>query len=80
MSFLIEIFYNLAVVLAKYGMYNLFLNPFEVTLYEGIFGTIVNIISISITTNIERVDPPLLIRLMKYCTYKGKDYIDTLIY
>ena len=76
LSFLIEIFYNLAVVLAKYGMDNLFLNPFEVTLYEGIFGTIVNIISISITTNIERVDPPLLIRLMKYCTYKGKDYID----
>jgi hypothetical protein len=76
LSFLIEICYNLAVVLAKYGMENLFMTPFEITLYEGIFAIFVNIISISISTNVERVNPPLLIKLMKYCTYKGKDYVD----
>ena len=76
LSFLIEICYNLAVVLAKYGMDNLFMTPFEITFYEGLFAILVNILSITISTNVERVDPPLIIKLMKHCTYNGKEYVD----
>ena len=73
LSFLIEICYNLAVVLAKYLMDNLFMTPFEITFYEGLFAILVNILSITISTNVERVDPPLIIKLMKHCTYNGKE-------
>ena len=58
LSFLIEICYNLAVVLAKYGMDVLFMTPFEITFYEGAFALVLNIIFISISTNVEMVDPP----------------------
>ena len=76
LSFFIEISYNLAVVLAKYAMDNLFLTPYEISFYEGIFAFIVNTIFLSISTNIELVDPPLPIKLMKSCEYKGKTYLD----
>ena len=76
LSFLIEICYNLAVVLAKYAMDNLFLTPYEISFYEGIFAFIVNTIFLAISTNSELVDPPLLIKLMKSCQYKGKTYLD----
>jgi hypothetical protein len=76
LSFFIEISYNLAVVLAKYGMDTLFLTPFEMTFYEGIFAVILNIIFLSIATNVESVDPPLVIKIAKSCTYEGKNYVD----
>ena len=76
LSFFIGACYNLAIVLAKYGMDSLFMNPFEITCYEGIFALIVNIISISISTNVEIIDPSLPIKLAKSCTYKGKTYVD----
>ena len=76
LSFFIGACYNLAIVLAKYGMDSLFMNPFEITCYEGVFALIVNIISISISTNVEIIDPSLPIKLAKSCTYKGKTYVD----
>ena len=76
LSFFIEISYNLAVVLAKYGMDTLFLTPFEMTFYEEIFAVILNIIFLSIATNVESVDPPLVIKIAKSCTYEGKNYVD----
>ena len=76
LSFLIEICYNLAVVLAKYAMDNIFLTPYEISFYEGIFAFVVNTLFLSISTNVELVDPPLLIKLMKSCQYNGKTYLD----
>ena len=76
LSFLIEICYNLAVVLAKYGMDTLFMTPFELSFYEGIFAVILNIIFLSISTNVSKDNAPLLIELTKSCEYHGKTYID----
>ena len=77
LSFLIEICYNLAVVLAKYGMDLLFMTPFEITFYEGTFSLVVNIILISISTNVEMVDPPKLIEVAAHeDNYNRKVYLD----
>ena len=76
LSFIIEITYNLAIVLAKYGMDTLFMTPFEITFYEGVFEVVLNIIFLAIATNKELVNPPLLIELAKSCEYKGKTYLD----
>ena len=76
LSFLIEICYNLAIVVAKYGMDTLFMTPFEITCYEGIFEVVLNVIFLAIATNKELVNPPLLIELAKSCEYKGKTYLD----
>ena len=71
-----EMCFNLAIVLAKYGMDNLFITPYQITYFEGLFCFVINVISISLSTNIELVNPPLIVRLMKSCTYKGKTYVD----
>ena len=76
LSFLIEIFYNLAVVLAKYGMDVLFMTPFEITFYEGTFAFILNIVFLLIATNTSMVDPPKLIDLAAHEKYEGKEYLD----
>ena len=76
LSFMIGIFYNLGLVIAKYGMDSLFMTPYEITYYEGIFGIVVNIIFLSISTNIELINPPLIIELAKSCKYKDKTYLD----
>ena len=76
LSFIIEIFYNLGLVIAKYGMDSLFMTPYEITYYEGIFGIIINIIFLSIATKYELINPPLIIELAKSCKYKGKTYLD----
>ena len=76
LSFMIGIFYNLGLVIAKYGMDSLFMTPYEITYYEGIFGIIINIIFLSIATKYELVNPPLIIELAKSCKYKDKTYLD----
>ena len=52
LNILIEIIYSLCIVLAKYGMDDLFCSPYEITFYEGIFSLILNIIFLIISTNI----------------------------
>jgi hypothetical protein len=61
LSFFIECCFNMSIVLAKYGMNTLFLSPFEITFYEGLFALIINIISLCISTSVDYVDPPLFI-------------------
>ena len=46
LSFFIECCFNMSIVLAKYGMNTLFLSPFEITFYEGLFALIINTIFI----------------------------------
>ena len=76
LSFLIEIFYNLDIVLSKYLMDSLFMTPFEITYIEGIFAFVLNFIFLSISTNNELNNPPLLIDLAYHCKYKDKTYLD----
>ena len=76
LSFFIECCFNMSIVLAKYGMNTLFLSPFEITFYEGLFALIINIITLCISTSVDYVDPPLFIKLAKSCKYKGKIYLD----
>ena len=76
LSFLIEIFYNLDIVLSKYLMDSLFMTPFEITYIEGIFAFVLNFIFLSISTNNELNNPPLLIDLAQHCKYKDKTYLD----
>ena len=57
-------------------MDNLFITPYQITYFEGLFCFIVNILSISISTNVETVDAPLVIRLMKSIIYQDKTYVD----
>ena len=42
LSFLIEICYNLNIVISKYLMDSLFMTPFEITYIEGIFEFVLN--------------------------------------
>ena len=77
-SVLLEVIYSIGIVLAKYGMDELFCSPFEITFYEGIFALILNIISLSIATNISI---PLekyyyYFKLCKTTEYKGEFYLD----
>ena len=77
-SMLIEIIYSLCIVLAKYGMDDLFCSPFEITFYEGIFSLILNIIFLIISTNIqipfEKVS--FFSQLFKISEYNMKQYLD----
>ena len=78
LNLLLEIMYSLAIVLAKYGMDDLFCSPFEVTFYEGIFALILNIIFLLISTHIpisfENVS--IFSKLFKISEYNGKYYLD----
>ena len=76
LSFVIEIFHNLDLVLSKYLMDSLFMTPFEITYIEGIFAFVLNFIFLSISTNNELNNPPLLIDLAYHCKYKDKTYLD----
>ena len=76
LSFVIEIFHNLDIVLSKYLMDSLFMTPFEITYIEGIFSFVLNFIFICISTNNELNNPPLIINLAQHCEYEGKTYLD----
>ena len=76
LSFVIEIFHNLDLVLSKYLMDSLFMTPFEITYIEGIFAFVLNFIFICISTYNELNNPPLLIDLAEHCKYEGKTYLD----
>ena len=75
LSFVIEIFHNLDLVLSKCLMDSLFMT-FEITYIEGIFAFVLNFIFICISTYNELNNPPLLIDLAEHCKYEGKTYLD----
>ena len=76
LSLFIEIIYSLGIVLAKYGMDNLFCSPYEITFYEGIFALIINIIFLIITTNIPLGKNFKYTKLLKISEYNGEKYLD----
>ena len=76
LSLIVEIIYSLGIVLAKYGMDNLFCSPFEITFYEGIFSLIINIIFLIIFTNIPLSKYFKYTKLLKISEYNGKKYLD----
>ena len=76
MSLSIEIIYSLGIVLAKYGMDNLYCSPYEITFYEGIFALIMNIIFLIIATNIPLGKNFKYTKLLKISEYNGKKYLD----
>ena len=77
-NLLIEIIFSLAIVLAKYGMDNLFCSPFEITFYEGILCLILNIIFLMISSNIPiPFEKAIVCKVFfKISDYNGKQYLD----
>ena len=76
LSLFIEIIYSLGIVLAKYGMDNLFCSPYEITFYEGIFSLIINVIFLIISTNIPLSKYFKYTKLLKISEYNGEKYLD----
>ena len=71
LSIFIEIIYSLSIVVGKYAIEYCFCSPFEVSFYEGVFAFVVNVIFLSIATNV-----PIYIENMKFSDYNGEKYLD----
>ena len=76
LSLFIEIIFSLGIVLAKYGMDNLFCSPYEITFYEGIMGLIMNIIFLIIATKFQLSKYFKYTGLLKISEYNGNKYLD----
>ena len=78
LNILIEIIYSLCIVLAKYGMDDLFCSPYEITFYEGIFALILNIIFLIISTNIPIPSEKVwfFFKFLKVSEYDKEYYLD----
>ena len=78
MNIFIEMMYCLGIVLAKYGMDDLFCSPFEITFYEGIFALILNVIFLIISTKIPIPFEKIwnFSKLFQISEYNGKQYLD----
>ena len=77
-SLFIEIIYSLAIVLAKYGMDNLYCSPYEITFYEGIFAFFMNIIFLVIASNIPipLIHKYSFSKIFKVSEHNNKQYLD----
>ena len=76
----IEFVYSINHVLNKYLMETKFCNPYEISFYEGIFALIINIILLSIISNIEIPKYSGVLKVFKHKNYDGKIYIDNFKY
>ena len=78
LNILIETIYCLCIVLAKYGMDELFCSPYEITFYEGIFALILNIIFLIISTNIPIPSEKVwfFFKYLKVSEYDKEYYLD----
>ena len=78
MNIFIEMMYCLGIVLAKYGMDDLFCSPFEITFYEGIFALILNVIFLIISTKIPIPFEKIwnFSKFFQISEYNGKQYLD----
>ena len=76
----IEFVYSINHVLNKYLMETKFCNPYEISFYEGIFSLIINIILLSIISNIEIPKYSGVLKVFKHKNYDGKIYIDNFKY
>lgn len=83
-SIFIEIIYSLCIVVNKYGIDHCFCSPIEISFYEGLFELIINLIFLSIATNIKvNPDNKILKHIKTVCDEdknnpdnKDKCYID----
>ena len=55
-SFATDIMFSLTFVLYKYYMLIKYINPYEIMFYEGVFELIFSIITLIITTSIDKLD------------------------
>lgn len=55
-SFVTDIMFSLTFVLYKYYMLIKYINPFEIMFFEGLFNFIFSIITLTITTSIDKLD------------------------
>lgn len=76
LSIFIETIYSLSIVVSKYGMEHCFCSPLEINFYQGLFAFIVNVIFLSISTNIPVPNNSKLLKYLKHCEYKDKEYLD----
>ena len=72
----IELVYSINHVLNKYLMDKKFCSPYEISFYEGLFCLIVNIILLSIFSNIEISKHSGALKVFVHKNYDGKIYID----
>ena len=72
----IELVYSINHVLNKYLMENKFCSPYEISFYEGFFCLIINIISLSIFSNIEIPKHSGVLKVFSTKNYDGKFFID----
>ena len=76
----IELVYSINHVLNKYIMENKFCSPYEISFYEGFFCLIMNIILLSIFSNIEISKHSGVLKVFSNKNYDGKYYIDNFKY
>ena len=76
LSIFIEIIYSLSIVVSKYGMDHCFCSPLEISFYQGLFAFILNVIFLSISTNIDVPSKSKLLDYLKNTEYKDKKYLD----
>ena len=76
----IEFVYSINHVLNKYIMDTKFCTPYEVSFYEGIFCLIINIILLSIFSNVEIDKDSGALKIFKHKNCNGKMFIDNFNY
>ena len=76
----IELVYSINHVLNKYLMENKFCSPYEISFCEGFFALIINIILLSIISNIEIPPHSGVLKVFKHKNYDGKIYLDNFKY
>ena len=76
LSIFIEMIYSLCIILAKNGISYKFCSPFEITIYEGIFSLVLNIIFLAISTNIPLSKYFKFSEILKVSEYNGNKYLD----
>ena len=76
----IEFVYSVNHVLNKYVMETKFCTPYEVSFYQGLFCLIMNIILLSIFSNVEISKNSGVLKVFNHQTYDGKIFIDNFKY
>ena len=72
----IEFVYSINHVLNKYLMEHKFCTPYEISFYEGLFCLIVNIILLSIFSNVKIEKQSGVLKVFKHKNYAGKIHLD----
>ena len=76
LSISIEIIYSLCIVVNKYGLDHCFCTPIEISFFEGFFELIINIIFLTISTNIKVNPDNKILKNLKTVCEKDKNGFD----